>query len=98
MRAGSPIVPTPRVTYAAAAPDMVDAVHVRSEKTRGIDGLLQNLDRDLSPMRMARKQQIIALPGRHWEDVRIVRQQDVHRARRDQPLRAHASRAPASAW
>ena len=39
-------------------------------------------------MRMTRKQQIIALPGSHWEDVGIVREQNVNGAGLNQTLGA----------
>ena len=39
-------------------------------------------------MRMSRKQEIIALPGGHREDVGIVREQDVDCAGHDQALGA----------
>ena len=70
MRAGIPMVPMPRVTYAAAPPDAVQTVDEGREEARRVDGLIQNLDRDLSAMCVARKHEIIALPRGHRKHVR----------------------------
>ena len=70
MRAGMPMVPIPRVTYAARGAAAVQPVYVGREEPGRVDRLVQNFDSNLSAMSVSRKHEIIALPGRHWKYVR----------------------------
>src|SRR4030095_12772141 len=72
----------------------IEPIHVGCKEAGGVDGLIQNLDSDLSAVCMSRKQQIIPLPGRYRKHVRIVLQQQVGGAGDDEALGAAQITAP----
>ena len=76
----------------------IEAVNVGSKEARRVDGLIQDLDCDLSAMCMSRKQQIIPLPGRHGEDVGIVLEQEIGCAGDDEASRRRADSGSRSRW
>src|SRR5262249_11891123 len=63
-------------------------VYVRRHEARNVEVLTKNLHLHLPAVRVARKSEWKAFAGRHWEHVRIMREQDIERDRRNQSLRA----------
>jgi len=72
----------------------IETINVGCKESGGVDGLIQNLDSDLSAVCVSRKQQIIPLPGRYRKDVGIVLQQQVGGAGNDEALGAAQIPAP----
>src|SRR6201999_2456247 len=55
--------------------------HVRRDKACEVQGLIQNLDRDLTSVGMAAEHGVVALPDGNREHVGVVGKQQIGRAR-----------------
>src|SRR5208282_4559363 len=66
----------------------IEAANIRREVTGDIDVLMQDFKIHLAAMGMAGDGEMVALRLGHWKNIGVVREQDVKRARDDQPLGA----------